>query len=896
MKFKLILFLLLVMMDMTVHSQSLDWYFLHGSFRSTPSSICVNGDNETYATYIYDGGSFCLPTPCELPSVFEDFFETAYLHFDSMGTLLNWRLISQPVSFSGERKLIPSQDGIYSIFETSPFEGEILKLNSSLEDQWTHNINYQPKAAQSDEGGNIYLGGTRGTPMDSLVIEKRSPQGQIIWSTKAAGKARNLTDFEFSNNNTLTLYCWVVDSLNFTEYNVSTATETGTPVVIELDLDTGVPIAIHTLSQNSSGIDGISYAFQQTPQGEYILLGYAEDSLNLGETFIYPPIEISQISNNGFYYLAVFNENFSFSEIHFLDPRFSKPRLEINGTGEIYLSSRSLEVNSCLYLPNDYCLTLSNPEQGGFLVKLNNSFDYLWSKNFKSEGLFSPDLIHEWDPDHLQDIAIKSNGQVVVFGRFQGCNPSAALGIELTGDLDFSSIYLVEISGNDNLIQGNAWIDLNNNSIQDNSDPDWEYAPILLNNGLTSYTNSNGRIIIPAHPDSNRLSLGMIPDNYSVFPQEREINFINDEDQIATGQDFRLVPDFEFSDLCVSIIERTPVRPGFQVEWWLECSNFGSIPASGTVQFQLPEEITFISASPTPSSVMGETISWSIELGPFETIRIGITGTVDAMAILGDMVRVGAAINGENDTNLLNNQDAIIQTITGSFDPNDKTSYPSGAVDIDDYNPNRPLEYLIRFQNTGTDTAFNVFIIDTLPSILDPCNLDVIAASHPFNLDYNGDNIVQFNFDDILLPDSTTNLEASNGFVKFSIQTRETLELGDSVENRAAIYFDFNAPIITNFAQLKIVNLPSSTNTFTIAKQIRVYPNPTRDQLHIQPESAILIHSLHIFNSVGQEVLQYQNNNDEIIDLNISTLETGVYFMLLESTNQEKYSVRFVKS
>ncbi|MCI4669910.1 MAG: T9SS type A sorting domain-containing protein, partial [Bacteroidia bacterium] len=58
--------------------------------------------------------------------------------------------------------------------------------------------------------------------------------------------------------------------------------------------------------------------------------------------------------------------------------------------------------------------------------------------------------------------------------------------------------------------------------------------------------------------------------------------------------------------------------------------------------------------------------------------------------------------------------------------------------------------------------------------------------------------VVRFRFDPIFLPDSTTDLEGSNGFVKFGIQMMPGLPLGSTIENKAAIYFDFNAPIITN--------------------------------------------------------------------------------------------------
>ena len=44
----------------------------------------------------------------------------------------------------------------------------------------------------------------------------------------------------------------------------------------------------------------------------------------------------------------------------------------------------------------------------------------------------------------------------------------------------------------------------------------------------------------------------------------------------------------------------------------------------------------------------------------------------------------------------------------GAFDPNDKMGFPLGYGDENYITRGQDIEYLVRFQNTGTDTAFNV--------------------------------------------------------------------------------------------------------------------------------------------------------------------------------------------
>lgn len=134
----------------------------------------------------------------------------------------------------------------------------------------------------------------------------------------------------------------------------------------------------------------------------------------------------------------------------------------------------------------------------------------------------------------------------------------------------------------------------------------------------------------------------------------------------------------------------------------------------------------------------------------------------------------------------------------GSFDPNDKTGYPEGIGAGHNIDKNELLEYLIRFQNTGTDTAFTVVIRDTLSPLLDIETLNIGTSSHPMTVQVRGERELEFRFDHILLPDSNINEAASHGFVVYRIGQKADNPNGAVIRNRAGIYFDFNLPIMTN--------------------------------------------------------------------------------------------------
>ena len=183
--------------------------------------------------------------------------------------------------------------------------------------------------------------------------------------------------------------------------------------------------------------------------------------------------------------------------------------------------------------------------------------------------------------------------------------------------------------------------------------------------------------------------------------------------------------------------------------------------------------------------------------------------------------------------------DIDCQENVGSYDPNDKQVFPRGYGEEKFVRPGTELEYLIRFQNTGTDTAFTVVIRDTLSELLDVSSVRPGAASHDYTYRLYGEGILEFRFDDILLPDSTTNLEASQGFVKFSARHQPDAALGSTIKNEAGIYFDFNAPVITNTTSVTLGEnfIISDIREEGLAGEnirIEAYPNPFREESTIE--------------------------------------------------------------
>jgi uncharacterized repeat protein (TIGR01451 family) len=201
----------------------------------------------------------------------------------------------------------------------------------------------------------------------------------------------------------------------------------------------------------------------------------------------------------------------------------------------------------------------------------------------------------------------------------------------------------------------------------------------------------------------------------------------------------------------------------------------------------------------------------------------------------------------------------------GAYDPNDKQGFPKGAGPEHFIEPGTRLEYLIRFQNTGTDTAFNVAIRDTLSAWLAPATLTPGASSHPYTWKLAQDGTLLFEFDNIMLPDSNVNEPASHGFVKFGIDLKPDAPLGTAISNQAAIYFDFNEPIFTNTTvhRIAVDFLENSTMTSVEAPdqasgKIQVAPNPANQVIRfVKMEDQSSFAQIVIYNSNGQRLAVY---------------------------------------
>lgn len=387
------------------------------------------------------------------------------------------------------------------------------------------------------------------------------------------------------------------------------------------------------------------------------------------------------------------------------------------------------------------------------------------------------------------------------------------------------------------LTSGIVFKDDNNNGLQDNGEvplPDVRvsiYQPRHWFPYWFTNTRTDGAFVLNTIPgSSDTLRPDRIPSKYlqNINPPWVIVN------GHATQQNFGVRFSQQVADAKINGGLRGRPRPGFSVPFSIQFENVGTLPLSGKISVKLTPGFKYTLAHPPPTAIIGnDSLEWHFQnLTLFKTDHIYVEGTLDVSVPLGALFTGRGYIRTDQpDTDITDNFFIFQDTVVSSFDPNEKKVEPARGLTAAEISAGRALQYTIHFQNTGTFQAERVRITDMLDTALDVRSLRVVATSHPLT-GYRllPGNLLEFTFDDIALPDSNTNEPASHGFVTFSVKRKRQYNPFFKIRNRAAIYFDFNEPIITNTVETRL--LTPTVSTSDPGKKIgrntvlSVWPNP----------------------------------------------------------------------
>jgi len=273
----------------------------------------------------------------------------------------------------------------------------------------------------------------------------------------------------------------------------------------------------------------------------------------------------------------------------------------------------------------------------------------------------------------------------------------------------------------------------------------------------------------------------------------------------------------------------------------------------------------------TPSSIVGNTLTYNIaDFGAVNYDKaFNILVATDTNALPGSNICINTSVlSTPNDLFPINDTLTFCGPVLNSFDPNNKSAYPENAE------PDNWITYNIRFQNTGTDTAYYIAIRDTLSNFLDVNTFTYLAGSVRPQITING-NAVLFSYPNINLVDSNTNEPESHGWLQYKIKTAANLPLNSIVENTAYIYFDNNSPIVTNTTMNEYTLISTSNSTIYGNVAFQLYPNPSNGALTIK---ASQVGQFELVNLLGKQVYKNEvTKSNTSFEIQLPELAKGIY-------------------
>lgn len=432
-------------------------------------------------------------------------------------------------------------------------------------------------------------------------------------------------------------------------------------------------------------------------------------------------------------------------------------------------------------------------------------------------------------------------------------------------------------------VDGTAYHDASADCLNNNGELGASSTQIVIApSGNVTYTNDNGYYYYT----------GLSASSYTIFQNP---NAYLAASSCGNYFPFTFLPNntyhnFDFADTLYNVQQdMKPVlwrnanfTPGFNttIELLPRKSN-RYLNSNGTVSLDLDPTLTYTGANIPPSTIVGNTYTWNYSNS--NLIRIYVNTPIPTLLNTLIENRAIVTLASSTDINPMNDTSYMRTVVRGAYDPNNKIVNPYGEDaphNIDKYDS--VLTYTINFQNVGNAPARNVVLLDTLSDKLEVFKFETIYASHDYIVTIMDNKVLMVTFEDIQLPDSTSNEPASHGQFVYQIHQKGNNNYGDVIKNKAGIYFDYNPPIITNEVFNTIYQKPTSAKDYEKnILEFSVKPIPAKNTINLNFNNEVS-GKAKVLDISGKILLEISLKNNSYKTMDISSLSSGMYFMLID--------------
>jgi len=505
----------------------------------------------------------------------------------------------------------------------------------------------------------------------------------------------------------------------------------------------------------------------------------------------------------------------------------------------------------------------------GYLLKIDKQGNQMWSRSFRNGEL-----------DVFYSAIEAPDGGFAVTGYHRG------------GANTETNLYVVKTDSLGNVLssylEGNIFWDKNQDCLLQAGEPPLDHFIIEATGkrNVKGISDPLGNFLMRLDTGENQIRVSSPNQYWEPCIPQYDIDFAP-KDTVTTAFPMQSIVTCPYMMISVST---SALRRCFPGTYNIMYCNTGTASATNVMIHVEIDSFIIVNSASIPYTIINGIYSFQIddvdpgECGSFNlkyvlscTADLGMSHCITAI-MTPDTICVPGAVNLS--------QTKECQKNRGSFDPNDKRAFVEGIERRDTVSPNGHIEYQIRFQNTGTDTAFQVIIYDTIRNELDIASVQIGASSHPYTFEIVRENILKFTFPGIMLPDSFINEPASNGYIKFSIGQKPDLEIGTIIKNSATIFFDFNKAVITPVSELVVEEVISIVEApVKELYAIIAYPNPTGNIVFIKIRDCYQEVVFRLYDLTGREILRHAGMGPEI-SMDMKGLVPGPYHYNLFIANE----------
>lgn len=463
-------------------------------------------------------------------------------------------------------------------------------------------------------------------------------------------------------------------------------------------------------------------------------------------------------------------------------------------------------------------------------------------------------------------------------------------------------------------ISGDVYVDANSNCVNDPGEAGVENIMIHCSGFGYAFTDANGHYSFQVPTGTYTIS-EQVNQYYPLSACQSNSNAVS----VTAAAGCNTVVDFSnqlniLHDLKIVTMNSTvPPIPGMAYQQKVVVKNEGTVTESDVqLGYEQDEQLPFVNAT-LPSFLQINSAlypySYSVQSG-FPTLSpnnssviltnyntptdIPLGTMVDFYDTVANVAPIG--VNWLLDNTPWNNVNTFQTEVIGSYDPNYKEVSPRGNG-AEGFVPmsTKEFDYTIHFQNEGTYFAQNISVTDQLDADFDWTTFKPGYSDYEYTTTMSETGLVTFTFSNINLPWKSSYGDAlSSAMVHYSIQRKATNPVGTEFTNTANIYFDYNAPIITNTTLNTLQSLAGvdelGSGDGEVAVNMELYPVPASDHLTIQVNNVLKNEKavVSIIDLTGHVVLSENVDLSEgttMVTKNVSTLMSGTYLTRIAFEN-----------